>query len=90
MVLNVELIAFWEGIIVTHFEETANTVLTQDTSTISINQLLTSHAWIKIFNILPSDPKSLMSERVRFKIALKRYFNTHSFYSVDEYLLSIM
>jgi hypothetical protein len=42
---------------------------------------------IKIFSNLPPDPKSLMNEKAGFKIALKRYLNTHSFYSVDEYLL---
>jgi hypothetical protein len=31
---------------------------------------------------------SLMDEKARFKIALKQYLNTHSFYSIDEYLLS--
>jgi hypothetical protein len=43
--------------------------------------------WLKIFNNLPSDLKGLMNEKTQFKIALKRYLNTHSFYSVDENLL---
>jgi hypothetical protein len=43
---------------------------------------------IKIFNKLPLNIKSLMKEKARFKIALKRYLLTHSYYSVDEYLLS--
>jgi hypothetical protein len=30
----------------------------------------------------------LMNEKVEFKVALKRYLNTHSFYSVDEFLSS--
>jgi hypothetical protein len=45
-------------------------------------------AGIKIFNKLPLDIKSLMKEIARFKIALKRYLITHSYYSVEEYLLS--
>jgi hypothetical protein len=45
------------------------------------------YARIKIFNSLPSDLKILMNEKAQFKIALKRYSNTHSFYSVV-YLLS--
>jgi hypothetical protein len=57
------------------------TVLTQDTNTVFINQLLTYHAWIKIFNNLPSDLKGLMNEKAWFKIELKWYLNTHSFYS---------
>jgi hypothetical protein len=32
--------------------------------------------------------KSLMNEKAQFKIPLKRYLNTHSFYSVDEFPLS--
>jgi hypothetical protein len=61
------------------------TMLTQDTSTIFINQLLTSHAFkkvhnytgIKMFNNLPSDIKSLMNGKAQFKIALKLYSHTH-------------
>jgi hypothetical protein len=29
-----------------------------------------------------------MNEKAEFKVALKQYLNTHSFYSVDEFLLS--
>jgi hypothetical protein len=39
-----------------------------------------------MFSNLTSDLKCLMNEKGRFKITLKRY--THSFYPVDEYLLS--
>jgi hypothetical protein len=46
------------------------------------------YAGIKIFSNLPSDLKILMNGKAQFKIGLKRYSNTHSFYSVDEYLLS--
>jgi hypothetical protein len=45
------------------------------------------YAGIKIFSNLPSDLKSLMDEKALIKIVLKWYLNTHSFYSVDEYLL---
>jgi hypothetical protein len=31
-----------------------------------------------------------MNEKGEFKVALERYLNTHSFYSVDEFLLSEM
>jgi hypothetical protein len=31
---------------------------------------------------------NVMNEKALFKVALKRYWNTHSFYSVHEYLLS--
>jgi hypothetical protein len=44
------------------------------------------YSGIKIFNNLPSSLKCLMNEKAQFKVALKRYLNTHSFYSVDEFL----
>jgi hypothetical protein len=46
------------------------------------------YSGIKMFNCLPSCLKSLMNEKAKFKEALKRYLNTHSFYSVDEFLVS--
>jgi hypothetical protein len=42
---------------------------------------------IKIFNSLPSSLTSLVNKKSQFKVALKRYLNTHSFYSVDEFLM---
>jgi IS1 family transposase len=42
---------------------------------------------IKIFNTLPSSLTSLVNKKSQFKVALKRYLNTHSFYSVDEFLM---
>jgi hypothetical protein len=41
---------------------------------------------IKLYNHLPPRIKSLSNEIKLFKPALKRFLNTHSFYSVDEYL----
>jgi hypothetical protein len=55
---------------------------------LSCFQKSTYYARIKFFNNLPSDLKSFMKEKARFKTALKRYLNTCSFYSLDEYLLS--
>jgi hypothetical protein len=46
------------------------------------------YAGIKIFSSLPSEPKSLRNEKAHFQVTLKQYLYTHSFYSVDEYLLS--
>jgi hypothetical protein len=40
----------------------------------------------KIFNTLPCCLRSLKNKKVKFKAALKRYLNAHSFYSVDEFL----
>jgi hypothetical protein len=43
-------------------------------------------AGIKIFNRLPSNLRSLMNKKAQFEVALKRYLNTHCFYSVEELL----
>jgi hypothetical protein len=73
------------------------TLLTQETSTVFVNQLLTyqscfqksaCHVGIKIFSNLPFDLKSLMNEKALFKTTLKWYLYMHSFYCVDEYLFS--
>jgi hypothetical protein len=45
------------------------------------------NAGIKIFNSLLSNLRSLMNKMAQFKVALKRYLNTHSFYSVEECLM---
>jgi hypothetical protein len=51
-------------------------------------QKSTYYSGINIFNNLPSSLKSPMNEKATFKVALKIYLNTHSFYSVDEFLVS--
>jgi IS1 family transposase len=45
------------------------------------------YAGIKIFNRLPSNLRSLMNKKAQFKVALKRYLNTHCLYSVEESLI---
>jgi hypothetical protein len=44
------------------------------------------YAAIKIFNSLPSNLRSLMNKKAQFKVALKRYLNTHFLYSVEEFI----
>jgi hypothetical protein len=44
------------------------------------------YAGIEIFNTLPSNLRSLTNKKAQFKVALKRYLNTHSFYCVEEFL----
>jgi hypothetical protein len=46
------------------------------------------YAGMKIFNSLPSNITTLIDKQVQFKVALKRYLITHSFYSVKEVMLS--
>jgi hypothetical protein len=50
-------------------------------------QKSTYYSGIKIFNNIPASLKSHMNENATFKIPLKWYLNTHSFYPVDEFQL---
>jgi hypothetical protein len=50
-------------------------------------QKSTYYSGIKIFNNPPASLRNVMKEKAKFKVALKQYLNTHSFYSVDEFLL---
>jgi hypothetical protein len=45
------------------------------------------YAGIKIFNKLPIGIKNTSNNLKQFKAALKHFLNTHSFYTVDEYLM---
>jgi hypothetical protein len=47
----------------------------------------TFYAGIRIFNRLPLSLISFKNEKTKFKVALRKYLNTHSFYSVDEYFM---
>jgi hypothetical protein len=40
---------------------------------------------IKVFNHLPQTIKTLEHNPVKFKHALKKFFQQHSFYSIQEY-----
>jgi hypothetical protein len=44
------------------------------------------YSGIRIFNSLPHSITDLKNEKTQFKVALKKYLNAHSFYSVDELL----
>jgi hypothetical protein len=43
---------------------------------------------IKIFNSLQSNLTTLVDKQAQFKVALKKYLITHSFYSIDEFIFS--
>jgi hypothetical protein len=45
------------------------------------------YAGINIFSSLPHSLTILKNEKAKFKVALKKYLNTHSFYTVDEYFM---
>jgi hypothetical protein len=47
----------------------------------------TFYAGIKIFNCLPPSVTILKNGKAKFKVALRRYLYTHSFYSVDEFFM---
>jgi hypothetical protein len=42
---------------------------------------------IRIFNSLPYSGTNLKNEKAQFKVALRRYLNARSFYSVGEFLM---
>jgi hypothetical protein len=60
--------------------------LHRPTANLSCYQKSAHCVGIKIFNSLPSDLRSLMNKQTQFKVALKRYLNTHYFYSIEEFL----
>jgi hypothetical protein len=47
----------------------------------------TYYSGIKIVNNLPASLGCLTTEKAKFKIALKQYWNAHTSYCVDEFLL---
>jgi hypothetical protein len=54
---------------------------------LSCFQKSTFYASIRIFNRLPLSLISLKNEKTKFKVALRKYLNTRSFYSVDEFFM---
>jgi hypothetical protein len=54
---------------------------------LSCFQKSTFHAAIKIFNRLPLSLISVKNEQTKFKVALRKYLNTHCFYTVDEFFM---
>ena len=44
-----------------------------------------SYLGIRIFNSLPRSITNLKNDKTQFKEALKKFLNTHTFYSVDEF-----
>jgi hypothetical protein len=43
-------------------------------------------AGMKIFSNLPRSLTNLKNEKAKFKVAIRKYFNTYSFYSIYEFL----
>jgi len=44
------------------------------------------YSGIKIFNNLPLEIKNIADNQNKFKIALKKFLHTYSFYTIEEYL----
>ena len=70
------------------------TILVHRVSTIFIDQISTYLlfkstfcAGIRIFNSWPCNLTFLKNEKTKFKVALKKYLNTHCLYSVDEFCM---
>jgi len=47
------------------------------------------YSGIKVFNALPTTIKDISGNPKKFKVALKNYLLTHSFYNLDEFFFSI-
>ena len=43
--------------------------------------------WYQNFNAWPSSLTILKNQKAKFKVAVQKYLNTHSFYSVDKYFV---
>jgi hypothetical protein len=54
---------------------------------LSCFQKSTLYDGIRTYSDLLHSLTSLKNEKAEFKVALKRYLNTHSFYSVDEFFM---
>jgi len=52
---------------------------------LTIYQKETYYSEIKIFNNLPLQIKKVAVNQKKFKIALKSFLHTYSFYSIEEY-----
>jgi predicted peroxiredoxin len=61
--------------------------LHRPSANLSFFQKSAFYAGIKIFSSVPSSLTKLMNKKSQFKVALRRYLNTHSFYSADEFLM---
>jgi hypothetical protein len=66
----------------------------QGIGTIITDQLPTFHVFKKVHTILASkystvyhQVSKVMNKKAQFKVAQRRYLNTHFFYSVDEFLM---
>jgi hypothetical protein len=40
---------------------------------------------VRIFSSLSPSPKTILGKKEKFKVVLRRYLNTHTFYSVNEF-----
>jgi ABC-type transporter Mla maintaining outer membrane lipid asymmetry ATPase subunit MlaF len=56
-------------------------------ATLTIYQNGAHYSGIKIFNNLPLEIKNVAENPKKFKTALKQFLYTHSFYTLEEYLI---
>ena len=59
--------------------------LHRQVANVSCFQKGASYSGIRIFNSLPQSITNPKNEKTQFKVALKKFLNAHSFYSVDEF-----
>jgi hypothetical protein len=71
-----------------HSTDTSNKHhLHRPNANLSCFQESTFYAGIRIFSRLPLSLISLKNEKTEFKVALRKYLNTRSFYSVDAFFM---
>jgi hypothetical protein len=71
----------------THIMNTRNKHhLHRPIANLSCFQKIAFYSGIRTFNSLPQSMTNLKNEKTQFKVALERYLNADSFYSVDEFL----
>jgi hypothetical protein len=64
-----------------------STIFTEQMPTYLCFQQSTLYAGIKIFSSLPCSLTILMNDKAKFKAALRKYLNTHSYYSADKFFM---
>jgi hypothetical protein len=70
-----------------HSINTRNKHLHRPVANLSCFQKSAFYPGIRILSSLQHSLTNLKNEKAQFKVALRRYLNAHSFYSVDEFLV---
>jgi len=78
---------FWTNIENCNIDTRQRNNLYQSQANLTIYQKGAYYSGIKIFNNLPMEIQNVASNLKKFKIALKQFLYTHSFYTLAEYFI---